>query len=54
MEIMRPGRHCGALIGSFIATQLYGKKRDLFHDVGIPTFVGQPTPFWQNEIPFFL
>jgi hypothetical protein len=47
----RPGAHSGALIGSFIATQLSGKKRDLFYDVGIPTFVGQ---LKQNEIPLFL
>jgi hypothetical protein len=47
----RPDAHCGALIGSFIATQLSGKKRDLFHDVGILTFVGR---LKQNEIPLFL
>jgi hypothetical protein len=51
MATWRPGAHCGALIGSFVATQLYGKKRDLFHDVSIPTFVGQLA---QNEMPFFL
>jgi hypothetical protein len=54
MARWRPGGHCGALIGSRIATQLFGKKRDFLHDVGIPTFVGQLTPFRQNEIPFFL
>jgi hypothetical protein len=43
--------HCGGLIGNFIAAQLSGKKRDLFRDVGIPTFVGQ---LKQNEIPLFL
>jgi hypothetical protein len=41
----------GALIGSFIATQLSGKKRDLLRYVHIPTFVGRSE---QNEIPLFL
>jgi len=47
MATWRPG----ALIGSLIAAQLFGKKRDLFHDVSIPTFVSQ---LRQNEIPLFL
>jgi hypothetical protein len=32
MARWRPDAHCGALIGSLIATQLFGKKKDLFHD----------------------
>jgi hypothetical protein len=47
-QLIEPGkRGCGA-------AQLFGKKRDFLHNVGIPPFVGRPAPFEQNEIPLFL